>query len=365
MTDDEVARIAAHFADPPWSYPNSPLYRALAPAVAQDRAIHELLAERRPGQQPSFLLFGAVHGLLLAGVDHPLRGYYPSIVGAAALPAAEAGPAFLDFCHAYRDELAAIVRRRLVQTNVVTRACGLAFALAAIGRRCAGPVHLVEVGSSAGLLLRFDRYRLELGDRAFGDLGSPVVARTEWRSDTPVPDLDARPAVASRIGVDLAPVDVRDPDERAWLRALVWPEDAEKVARLAAALDLAAADPPVFVKWPNVQRGDGQMSIVAGDAIDVLPELAARLPVGEPRVAFHFSVRMHVPPERRAAFDAAIDALGEGGPLFHVWLEPPNAPHHPWAADPRGALELHGPGDAQPVPLARVHGHLDWLAPLE
>ena len=107
------------------------------------------------------------------------------------------------------------------------------------------------------------------------------------------------------------------------------------------------------------------MSILAGDAIDVLPGVAARLPAGEPRVVFHFATRMHVPPERRAAFDAAIDALGADGPLFHVWLEPPNAPHHPWAANERAGLELHGPGDARPVPLARVHGHLEWIAPVD
>lgn len=378
MREDEVARIAAHFADPPWAYPASPLYRALAPAIAVDRAIHELLLERRPGQQPSFLLFGAVHQLLLSGADHELRTFYPSIVGPDAAPAADAGPAFRDFCRLRRDDLAAIVRRRLVQTNVVKRACGLAFALAAIGRRCEEPVHLIEIGSSAGLLLRFDRYRYVLGDRSSGDEGSPVVVRTEWRSTQPVPDLDDRPPIAARFGIDLSPIDARDPDERAWLRALVWPEDADKAELLQAALDAAAADPPHVgwpVEWPDAQREHREMSILAGDAIDVLPELAARLPAGAPRVVFHFAVRMHVPSERRAAFDAAIDALGAGGPLFHVWLEPPTAlpssgsaertnvqRTHRVVSSPRRALELRGPGDELPVPLARVDGHLEWIA---
>ena len=108
------------------------------------------------------------------------------------------------------------------------------------------------------------------------------------------------------------------------------------------------------------------MSILAGDAIDVLPGLAARLPAGEPRVVFHFATRMHVPPERRVAFDAAIDALGRGRAAV-----PRLARAAGRAAPPvggrraRGALELHGPGDARPVPLARVHGHLEWIAPLD
>jgi hypothetical protein len=39
---------------------------------------------------------------------------------------------------------------------------------------------------------------------------------------------------------------------------------------------------------------------------------------------------MHIPVERRPDFDRAIDSIGAGGPLYHVWLEPPSAPHHPY-----------------------------------
>jgi hypothetical protein len=71
---------------------------------------------------------------------------------------------------------------------------------------------------------------------------------------------------------------------------------------------------------------DDPPRILAGDGIDVCPQLAGQLPRGEPRVVFHAATRMHLPVERRAAFDQAIDALGAGGPLYHVWLEPSTAP---------------------------------------
>ena len=69
-------------------------------------------------------------------------------------------------------------------------------------------------------------------------------------------------------------------------------------------------------------------------------------------------------PGRRERFDRAVDALGARGPLYHVWLEPPNAPHQGFPVADPGILAMHGPGDDAATPLARVDGHLHWLEPL-
>ena len=119
---------------------------------------------------------------------------------------------------------------------------------------------------------------------------------------------------------------MRDADERAWLRSARLAEDAEKAALLAAALHEAAADPRGSSRGRSASNGGTEMSILAGDAIDVLAR-PRRAPAGgrRRRVVFHFATRMHVPPERRAAFDAAVDcARRRSGPLFHFWLEPPD-----------------------------------------
>ena len=347
MAQTETERLAEHFAAGDSIFVSSPLYRALCRTVARNRPVLDLLAQRRPGQQPSFLLFGAVHYLLLSGAAHPLGGYYPSLHGAAATGPSGAGPALLDFCRAYRDELAELIRTRLVQTNVVKRAAGLRVALWAVRRRCPQPVHLIEVGASAGIHLHADRYRYVVGGRAFGRQDAAITIETQWRGPGSPPDLDRVPVIASRTGVDLHPVQVTDPDERLWLRALIWPENQHAADLLAAALEGVAADPP---------------AILAGDAIDVCPELGRSLPSGEPRVVFHAATRMHVPRARRAAFDQAIDSIAEGGPLYHAWQEPPSAPHHGLAGDMGEALALHGPGDVRAVPLVRVDGHLEWEA---
>jgi hypothetical protein len=348
-TSSEIAGLAEHFAGGPAIFTTSPLYRGLCPVVADDPPTLDLLTKRRAGQQASYLFFGVVHHLLLAGAPHPLRTFYPSVVGEAARDPAGAGPVLIDFCRLYRDELVGLIRTRLVQTNVVRRAVALRFALWAVGRSCTEAVHLIEIGASAGMLLHVDRYRYLIGDEEFGDPGATVAVDSQWRGRQPPPDLDDVPPIASRIGVDLNPLNVTDAGDRRWLRALVWPEDLTEAVLLDAALDELAKDPP---------------TIIAGDAIDVCPALSRDLPAGEPRVVFHAATRMHVPAERRPAFDGAIDSLGDDGPLYHAWLEPPSAPHHPYPGGRPGVLALHGPDGREPSPLVVVDGHLHWCAEL-
>ncbi|MEE6262390.1 DUF2332 domain-containing protein [Plantactinospora sonchi] len=343
----EIGRLSAHFAESPEVFETSPLYRALCPVVAEEPEILDLLVHRRQGQQPSYLLFGAVHYLLLSGVPHPLRRFYPSLMGASAADPADAGPALLDFCRRYQDPVTEVIRTRLVQTNVVRRVVGLRYALWVVGQHCPGPVHLVEVGASAGIHLHVDRYRYAIGEHRFGPADAPLTVDSRWRGDSPPPDLDEVPRIASRTGVDLHPVDVTDVRDRRWLRALVWPEDRDAATLLEAALDSVAADPP---------------TVIAGDAVDVCPRLGRSLPAGEPRVVFHAATRMHVPAVRRAAFDRAIDSIGDDGPLYHVWQEPPSAPHHGLVVA-REELAFHGPELEVAVPLLRADGHLRWLAP--
>ena len=333
--EPDLARVAGRFSDPR-EFASSPLYRALARTVSGNPDLLRLAARGRPGQQPTFLFFGAVHALLLAGTDHELARYYPSMVGDAAGPSDAAGPALVDFCVAHASELARLIETRLVQTNVVKRALALRLGFAAIGRAVAGPFHLIEVGASAGILLRFDRYGYALGDHHFGNTRSAVQIEAEWRGETAVPDLDALPALASVTGIDLHPLDARDPNDRRWLEALVWPENRYEADLLHQALAIVAADPP---------------PIVAGDAIDVCPKLAAELPPGEPCVVFHAMTRMHVPADRRDAFDAALGALGRGGPLYRLALEG------------QGELDLWHP-DGTLTRLARVGGRVEWVTPV-
>jgi len=321
--------VRAAFTDPDefWS---SPLYRHLCGVVAGDRHLVGLAAHARDGQVPTFAFFGAVHALLLAGVEHPLAAYYQSLRGHGVLPPADAGPALLSFARHYESAIVDIVSTRLVQTNQVRRAVGLRLA-PSVGSR---PAHLLEVGSSASLLLRHARYGYRLGGRQFGDRSSSVQLVTEWRGAQPPPDLDAIPDIASTCGVDLHPLDPSVDADRRWLEALIWPEDRDKAALLRDALTLAAAVP---------------VNAVAGDALDVCPAWSAGIPAGETRIVFHCATCMHVPVDRRASFDRAIDEIAHDGPLYRIAIE-------------GDGIQIAEPGDAA-TRRFDIDGHLAWAAP--
>ncbi len=83
-------------------FDESPLYKTLVRTAGTRPEVLELVGQTKPGQQPTFLLLGAVHSLLLSGTAHRLREYYASVVGRDCVrPAAGAAEAFIDFCSAY------------------------------------------------------------------------------------------------------------------------------------------------------------------------------------------------------------------------------------------------------------------------
>ena len=219
--------LAELFADSPRQFATSPLYSRLGRVVAADSRLLAIAGEARTGQLPQNMLFGAVHYLLLGDADDPLAAWYASLGGTAT---GDPAAAFTAFCLRRRDEIVALVRRRLVQTNVVKRSAALCVGMAEVASLVAGPVTLVEIGCSAGVHLRFDAYRYDVGGRTWGEASSRVVVSTVWRDGAPPgPVLQGRlPAIRDRVGIDLNPIDVTDPVERRWLRALIWPENTAR-----------------------------------------------------------------------------------------------------------------------------------------
>jgi hypothetical protein len=348
---EEIEALATRFATwGPFEFNTSPLYQALGPWVADDQVLLELMTERIPGQQPTNLFFAALHYLVLSQPDHPLANFFPSVVGAAAEDPVGSRPSFQDFCAVHFDELAALIRTRLVQTNVLKRSAALRLALATIAEQVEA-VHLVEVGSSAGIHLLQDRWRYRLNESAvFGDLGSSVEIETKWRGSAPLPDLDSVPHVIDVLGIDLHPVDLRSAEDRRWLRSLVWPENTGEAHDLEMALDIVAIDPP---------------RLVAGDAIDICERLDTDLARYEARVIFHAATLAHVPPDRREAFADAVAATGRSAPLFVVSLEGARQGEPRLESiDPYHLLTVRRP-DGGIHHVAFVEGHGDWIVPID
>ena len=75
--------------------------------------------------------------------------------------------------------------------------------------------------------------------------GSYPVLRCAVTGPVPLPA--ELPRVVWRAGIDLNPLDVRNPDDVAWLEALIWPEQDFRRERLRRAIAVARADPPLLV----------------------------------------------------------------------------------------------------------------------
>lgn len=200
------------------------------------------------------------------------------------------------FVGAHAEQVVAECSRRLLQTNEPGRCAALLVAL----ERIPGPVALLEVGASAGLCLYPDRYSYRYLSAAQAPLDpaagpSPVVLPCELRGGIAAP---ARlPRVAWRAGIDLHPLDARDPADRAWLTGLVWPGEDGRAERMEAALEIAADEPP---------------TLMAGDAGDtaLLSWLAAAAPQDAALVITTPGVTPHLPAATRARLAEGIAAAG-------------------------------------------------------
>jgi hypothetical protein len=266
----------------------SPLYARVAVALSESgealRAIETAPARKR---HPTVIL-AALHDLALAGRAPALAAAYAAADGDAAAGAA------IGTLLRMTDSVLAIAVRRPVRANETGHCAVLYPAIAEAARRVgANAVGLIDVGCRAGLNLNVDRVGITYSNgQSLGDPSSPVQLMASIVGDRTIP-ARAMPEVVAWAGVDLDPVDVTDPDDARWLRACLWPDQPERAARLDAELALAAAAPPLLLR---------------GDAVEVLPDAFARVPVGALPVVTTTWALSRFPLERRLRF---LHRLGE------------------------------------------------------
>jgi hypothetical protein len=173
----------------------------------------------------------------------------------------------------------------------------------------------------------------------WGDASSPVQLRCELRGDAVPPLQQGAPVAGWRVGVDLNPIDVTDPDALLWLRALVWPEHREREATLVAAAGLMREHP---------QR------LVQGDGVALLPSLIAEAPADHALVVYYSFVLHQLSPEARRRFYTVLAEASHKRPVYVVSMA---------GLMQATKIELtawHN-GDYQRETLAECMAHGQWL----
>src|SRR5204863_6214073 len=137
--------------------------------------------------------------MVLAGEAPELAKHYPSAGGDG--DAAAAWVAFKELLDEREIPLPP------VQTNEVGRSAALLGGFLTVAQQTGLGLRILELGASAGLNLRWDRFRYEAPDWAFGDPGSPARVRADYEGNGGRPPLPRAVWVMERAGCDAEPID--------------------------------------------------------------------------------------------------------------------------------------------------------------
>lgn len=316
---------------------SSPLYEYLAMRISEDEALLELASFSNQHQPEPNLLFGAVHYLLLSGVKHTLSHYYPSL---SSQPQSDNQlfPTFKQFCTQYIKEITAIIGERYVQTNEVRR-CGFLYpSFNYIYSKSLKPLSLIEIGTSAGLQLNWDRYRYTYnGQGSFGESSSKVTIATQIVGEKE-PELYLKsPPVMEKYGLDLHVNDLLKTEDVLWLRSLIWPEHVERVNLF----ELAAEH---FKRSP--------VKLIEGDGVDLLPELVTKIPSDSTLCIFHTHVANQFSKETKQELLKHVQQIGRNRDVFHLY-------NNIW--DRYLHLDYVIDGHSYSEILAETDGHGEWF----
>ncbi|MGB3624934.1 MAG: DUF2332 domain-containing protein [Henriciella sp.] len=249
-------------------------------------------------------LTGFLHHAVLSGAAEVLGAEYPAAQPDWSID--RIWPLARQWLQSNTDSAKRFIERA-PQTNETRRSIAMLPGFLELAARFEMPMHLLELGASAGLNQNWDRFSYATDKwQLRREPESGVVIRTDWQAPPPA-HLDASPEVASRAACDLNPIDISDPDQKLRLRSYVWPDQAERLARLDAAIELAR------------QTG---VSVEKADALDwVSRKLAARPKTGL-TVVYHSVFLIYPPRDVIKAIMSAIDEAGaaatEAAPL--AWL---------------------------------------------
>ena len=292
------------------------------------------------GHALALRIAGGLHALVLQGDAPTLAAAYPpntvpdDVLQAALLAALETHQEFLlDWT------------RLPPQTNEVRRSAALIAMAHEALHHFDRPIVLSELGASGGLNLMWDHFALAVRGIRIGPDNAALSLSPEWVGPLP---RAALPKIVERAGVDLRPLNPKEPKDLLRLLSYLWPDQpqrAELTRSAAAAL---------------------RANVVQGDAIDWLEHRLDTAPKGHMHLIQHTVAWQYFPASSQARGTALIEAAGARAshdtPL--AWMQMETDGERSGAIGAALTLRLW-PGDLTLI-LGRADFHgrwIDWVGP--
>jgi len=280
---------------------------------------------------------GGIHWLCLAGKDRRLEPVYAGLLtDQTAIDRIVA-----DLAVQY-DALLMAWLDGPPQTNEAGRSASLMAGLLWLSTRLGPNFELSEIGASAGVNTMMGRYAFDLGGVSVGPSLSRMKIAPEWRGPPPP---QGEVEIVAVQGCDRSPVDLTDPEQALRLKAYVWPDATERMARIDTAIAMAERMPPELVKM---------------DAGEFVRERLARpQEEGVTRVLLHSIVWQYLPAETQQAITAMMEEAGRKAsaakPLAWIALETNRETFK------HELTVRYWPDGEEPVKLAEAHPHGAWV----
>lgn len=318
---------------------SSPLYAYLANRIAADDDLLALCMHAKSGQPVPNLLFAAVHYLLKSDSNHSLRDYYASLVPTPK-DTKDSFSSFKDFCVQYQLEIRRLLENKRVQTNEIRRCAYLYPSFCYIYSITKKPLALIEIGTSAGLQLLWDKYSYSYNNKAdrYGAPHSYVHITSEMKGTGMSVLYKESPPVAWRVGVDLYVSEVNNPENVKWLEALIWPEHKHRLDLFRKAVQ---------------QMQASSVELIEGDGVELLSEIANQAPHNASLCIFHTHVANQMPPEVKQQLLTSIQKVGENRDVFHLY-------NNIWDANLHLDYVIHGKEHKHII--GQTDGHGRWFS---
>ena len=286
--DLDDARRRYEHALAPEDRERHPFYAELCDCLGEDHLGLTLLSEVRATQRNPMLILAALQ--LLALRRHVVLGpLYDRVRRGELVDVTTDVETVLNVLH----DDPALVRGELwrsTQTNEPGRSAVLQALVSELARG-QRVINVIEVGSSAGINLHFERFRVrELDDHDALTLECRDLGGAYERT---------LPSIARRVGIDPNPLELANLDDQQWLKACLWPEDRRRHERFDA----------VVAAWPTWEP----VEVLRGSARERFDEALA-LTNDAFTIIVNTWVLFYLSDEERAWFLArAHDAAREGG----------------------------------------------------